>query len=292
MRFLNKPANLASLTMLWTLPALAAYLYAAGQLELKKALGHGATTARVTGNSNAALILWTFPLAFVLPGHWHSVGFIAALLSGAFLFTGRIFMVKALDVGDLSLVAPILATKTVMVGLLSWFTNAVAITPSLLGAAALASAGMAVLSRGPVGKTKVRWKAIALSALASLLFALSDVVTQGYAKLLGAGWFLPTMFATVLVLFPFLGRQAPTPLQAKAPLLRGSAIMGFQTSLVILLIGLTGQATLINVIYSTRSIWSVLVEFWAGQGDAREFIAWRMSGALLLTAGVVIALWK
>lgn len=278
--------------MLWTLPAVAAYLYAAGQLELKKALAHGATTSRVTGNSNAALILWTFPLIFFLPGQWNLLGLGAAILSGVFLFSGRIFMVKALYAGDLSLVAPILATKTIIVGLLSWLTNAVNVTPSLLGAAALASAGMAVLSRGPAGQSKARVKAIALAALASLLFALCDVVTQGYAKLLGPGWFLPTMFATVFVLFPFLGSQEPAPTPAKAPLFRGSAIMGFQTSLVILLIGLTGQATFINVIYSTRSIWSVLVEFWAGRGDARQYIAWRLGGALLLTVAVVLALWN
>lgn len=278
--------------MLWGVPAVAAYLYAAGQLELKKALAAGATSPRVTGNSNAALILWAFPLVFVLPGTWSLLGLGAAILSGVFLFTGRIFMVKALDAGDLSLVAPILATKTIMVGLLSLFSATASVTPSLLVAAALASAGMAVSNRGPAGKSRARWMAIGLAALASFLFALSDVVTQGYAKLLGPGWFLPAMFATVFLLFPFLGKQEPAPEPAKLPLLRGSAIMGFQTSLVILLIGLTGQATLINIIYSTRSIWSVLVEVWAGRGDARAFLAWRLSGATLLTAAVVLALWK
>lgn len=82
----------------------------------------------------------------------------------------------------------------------------------------------------------------------------------------------------------------PLPPAGRTPLLRGSAIMGFQTSMVVVAIGLTGQATLVNILYSTRSLWSVLVEWAAGRGRARQELPWRLAGAVCLTAAVILAL--
>ncbi len=273
-------------------PAIAAFLYAAGQLDLKKALNAGAAQNRVTANSNTALILWSLPLAFILPGQWNSSGILAAILAGAFLFTGRIFMIKALYYGDLSLVAPLLATKTILVGLISLLTGSGAVTRSILVAALLTSVGVALLGHGPRHQARLRWKSLGLAALASIFFALTDVTVQSYAKRLGPGWFLPTMFGTVFLLSPLLGHRAATPPPAKTPLLRGSAIMGFQTSLVIFIISITGQATLVNIIYSTRSLWSVLVDAFTGRSEVKAELGWRLSGAIILTLAVMIVLWK
>jgi drug/metabolite transporter (DMT)-like permease len=278
--------------MIWALPALTAYLYAAGQLDLKKALAQGTARSRVTGVTNIALILWAIPLAFLFPGQWSSAGLGGAVLAGSFLFVGRIIMVRALDMGDLSLVAPILATKTILVALFTWLSGTGTITPQVLAAAALASIGMGLLGYGPSRQFKARWNAVSWALLASVFFALADVSTQAFAKLLGVGWFLPAMFGTVYLLFPFLGRQPPAPPEARKNLTRGSVIMGFQTALVVFLIAITGQATLVNIIYSTRSLWSVLVESIEGRGDARAMLGWRLSGATLLTAAVVLALQK
>jgi hypothetical protein len=61
---------------------------------------------------------------------------------------------------------------------------------------------------------------------------------------------------------------------------------------VILLIGLFGEATLINILYATRTIWSVGVDAWKGEGNAREFWLARLAGALLLMGAIVLALVK
>ena len=72
----------------------------------------------------------------------------------------------------------------------------------------------------------------------------------------------------------------------------GSAIIGFQAPLVIMLIGLFGQATLINILYATRTLWSVAVDAWRGEGNARQYWITRLGGAVLLLGAIVLALLK
>jgi uncharacterized membrane protein YdcZ (DUF606 family) len=72
----------------------------------------------------------------------------------------------------------------------------------------------------------------------------------------------------------------------------GGGIIGFQAPLVIMLIGFTGQATLINILYASRTIWSVLVDAVKGEGNAREFWIARLGGALLLLTAIILALLK
>jgi uncharacterized membrane protein YdcZ (DUF606 family) len=71
----------------------------------------------------------------------------------------------------------------------------------------------------------------------------------------------------------------------------GSVIMGFQTTLVILLIGLTGQAVLINIIYASRAIWTVVVDRYFGRGEGvAAFFKWRLLGAALLVFSIVLVI--
>lgn len=271
------------------LPALAAGLYAFGSLGLKQAMERGATAARVTAVSNLVMALWSLPLIFFLPGQSDAKGWMAAILAGACLFFGRLVMVRALQAGDLSLVAPMLATKTILVGVFSLLSQSGEITGQLLLAAALASAGVALLQRGPVEHKERRFRAASMAASASILFAMTDVIVQGNAKLLGIGWFQPAMFLTIALLVPLLGRLQPAPADAVKPMRWGSCIMGFQTSLAILIIGLTGQATLVNIIYSSRSLWSVVVDWFAGNRGIKGYFLSRLFGALCLTLAVILA---
>jgi uncharacterized membrane protein YdcZ (DUF606 family) len=69
----------------------------------------------------------------------------------------------------------------------------------------------------------------------------------------------------------------------------GALIMGFQTTLMIFLISLTGQAVLINIIYASRAIWTVVVDRVFGRGDAvAAFFKWRLLGAALLVCSIII----
>ena len=273
----------------------AALLYALGYLELKASIHHGATSKRVNIFSNYAMAAWSMPLAFlafILPTHPNWPAAFAAIGAGVSLFIGRICTVKALAKADLSISAPLLGMKTVLVALFSILLLHAPVGWHLMSAAVLTVAALTLLQIGPGHNKHHRRAAVGWAMGASILFALVDVLTQGYARTSGVAFFQPVMFVVLAAMTPLLGSTPPAPAVAKKRLLIGSAVIGFQAPLVIMLIGLFGQATLINILYATRTIWSVAVDAWKGEGNAREYWVTRLSGAVLLLAAIVLAILK
>jgi drug/metabolite transporter (DMT)-like permease len=273
----------------------AALLYALGYLELKGSIHHGATSKRVNIFSNYAMAAWSMPLAFlafILPTHPNWPAASAAIGAGVSLFIGRICTVKALAKADLSISAPLLGTKTVLVAILSILLLHSPVGWKLMTAAAFTVVALTLLQIGPDHNKHHRRAAVGWAMGASILFALVDVLTQGYARTSGVAFFQPVMFVVLAAMTPLLGSTPPAPEIAKKRLLIGGAVIGFQAPLVIMLIGLFGQATLINILYATRTIWSVAVDAWKGEGNAREYWIARLGGALLLLAAIVLALVK
>ena len=273
----------------------AAMLYAVGYLELKGSIHHGATSKRVNIFSNYAMAAWSMPLAFLaffLPTHPNLESALAACAAGASLFIGRICTVKALAKADLSISAPLLGTKTILVALFSILLLHTEISWKLILAAAMTAVALTLLQTGPDHNRHHRRAAVGWAMGASLLFALVDVLTQGYARQSGVAFFQPMMFVVLAAMTPLLGSTPPAPPVAKKRLLIGGAVIGFQAPLVIMLIGLFGQATLINILYATRTLWSVAIDAWRGEGNAREYWTARMAGSLLLLGAIVLALVK
>ena len=273
----------------------AALLYALGYLELKGSIHHGATSKRVNIFSNYAMAAWSMPLAFlafILPTHPNWTAACAAIGAGVSLFIGRICTVKALAKADLSISAPLLGTKTVLVALFSILLLHAPVGWHLMTAAVLTVIALTLLQVGPDHNKHHRRAAVGWAMGASILFALVDVLTQGYARTSGVAFFQPVMFVVLAAMTPLLGSTPPAPEPAKKRLLIGGAVIGFQAPLVIMLIGIFGQATLINILYATRTIWSVGVDAWKGEGNAREYWVARLSGSLLLLGAIILALVK
>ena len=109
------------------------------------------------------------------------------------------------------------------------------------------------------------------------------------------------MFSTLALLTPLLflpklprpnSLHALLPHPSRTSTMAGSAVIGFQTSLVILVIGIFGHATATNVVYAARGLWAVLLEGAAGGGAAandRRILILRLTGAALLLAAVALA---
>ena len=289
------------------LPLLASLLYAVGSWGLKLGLRRGARPSMVTALSNLSMAGWSAPLIFFFPGQPNASGFWGAILAGTALFLGRICAIRALSHGDLSHATPLLGTKTVFVAVLTSFFLDDPITPGLMAGAVLTSLAVTLLSITPTPMAKSWWprkfnRATTFWALlAAFFFALTDIVVQKFARLLGVGWFQPLMFFTLALLTPllFISRlRHPSSLQALLPAssrpstIGGSAVIGFQTSLVILVIGIFGHATATNVVYAARGLWAVLLEGAAGGGAAandRRILILRLTGAALLLAAVALA---
>ncbi len=289
------------------LPLLASLLYAVGSWGLKLGLRRGARPSMVTALSNLSMAGWSAPLIFFFPGQPNASGFWGAILAGTALFLGRICAIRALSHGDLSHATPLLGTKTVFVAVLTSLFLEDPITPGLMAGAVLTSLAVALLSITPTPRANSGWprkfdRATTFWALlAAFFFALTDIVVQKFARLLGVGWFQPLMFSTLALLTPllFISRlRHPSSLQAFLPAssrpstIGGSAVIGFQTSLVILVIGIFGHATATNVVYAARGLWAVLLEGAAGGGAAandRRILILRLTGAALLLAAVALA---
>ena len=287
------------------IPLLASFLYALGSWGLKLGLRCGAHPRIVTALSNLSMAGWSAPLVFFFPGQPNSPGFWGALLAGTSLFIGRLCAIRALAHGDLSHATPLLGTKTVFVAILTSLFLDEPITSGLMAGAILTSVAVALLSISP--KEKSWWPkrfdriTTGWALLAAFFFALTDITVQKFARSLGIGWFQPLMFATLVLLTPLLFLPEFRQLRPSSPLLPpasrmgsfvGSAVIGFQTSLVILVIGLFGHATATNVIYAARGLWAVLLEGAAGGGTAsgdRRVLALRLTGATLLLAAVALA---
>ena len=289
------------------LPLLASLLYAVGSWGLKLGLRRGARPGIVTALSNLSMAGWSAPLIFFFPGQPNASGFWGAILAGTALFVGRTCAIRALSHGDLSHATPLLGTKTVFVAVLTSFFLEDPITPGLMAGAVLTSLAITLLSITPTPSAKSWWpgkfdRATTLWALlAAFFFALTDIVVQKFARLLGVGWFQPLMFSTLALLTPLLflpKLPRPNSLHTLLPppsrpgILAGSAVIGFQTSLVILVIGIFGHATATNVVYAARGLWAVLLEGAAGGGAAandRRILILRLTGAALLLAAVALA---
>jgi drug/metabolite transporter (DMT)-like permease len=289
------------------LPLLASFLYSVGSWSLKLGLRRGANSRIVTALSNLAMAGWSAPLIFFFSGQPHDHGFLAAGMAGLALFLGRVCAIRALARGDLSHATPILGTKTVFVAILTALFLDEKITVGLMGGAVLTSLAVALLSFTPLphgstpsfaktGRSTTLW-----ALLAAFFFAVTDIIVQKYARLIGVGWFQPVMFSTLAALTPLLFlpniRKTKSPLPSlpstsRWPVLLGSGVIGFQTSMVILVIGIFGHATATNVVYATRGLWAVLLEGAAGGGAAaidRRILTIRLAGAALLLAAVALA---
>ncbi|MEM8867689.1 MAG: hypothetical protein AAGC73_05430 [Verrucomicrobiota bacterium] len=271
----------------------AASLYAAGSLQIKRSLNLGASKRRAIAVTNIAMALWAVPLFFVSRGDFDLNAWLTAVLAGVALFLGRIFSVKALDVGDLSIVGPLLGLKTLLVAVFSFATGQAEMTTWLWLAAIAATAGVILIQRGPRKFSKNRRLAGYYAAAASILFAVCDILVVEARGQLGIGWLSPTLFLTVALLVPFLGRHQAAPKLAAKPMYLGAVIMGFQTSLVIFLIGITGQAVLINIVYSSRALWTVVVDRFFGRGEeVAALFKRRLLGAALLVAAIIIVIFQ
>ncbi len=271
----------------------AASLYAAGSLQIKRSLNLGVSNCRAIAITNIAMALWTLPLFFLARGDFELGAWFITILAGVALFIGRIFSVKALEIGDLSIVGPLLGMKTLLVAIFSFVTGQAELTLGLWVAAVIATVGVVLIQRGPKQFSKNRLIASYYAGGASVLFAGCDILVVEARGQLGIGWLSPTLFMTVALLVPLLGKHLPPPEGAKKAVYLGSAIMGFQTSLVIFLIGITGQAVLINIVYSSRALWTVVVDRFYGRGeDVAAFFKWRLAGAAMLVTAIGIVVFQ
>ena len=284
------------------LPLLAALVYVTGALLLRRAAQGGADAWRMAWAANflsAALFapLLLFGGTLLPPAQWWKPAVVALLF-----LLGQVFTFRALQTGDVSVATPVLGVKIILVALLTTVLLRDALTPALWAAAALSSAAVALLNFTRAGAHHHVGRTIVLSGLAAASYALFDVLVQKWSPAWGVGRFLPVMMGFVAA-YSLLLRFAPgtsgraTPRAALPWMLPGALCLAAQGVMFVSAIALYGQATVANVLYSSRGLWSVLavwlVGHWFGNRErhlGRRILALRLCGATLLTLAVLLVL--
>lgn len=310
------PAPLVSIL----LPLASGAGYVVAVLLIKRASAHGVGLWRTAFVSNVAMGLCFAPLWF-LGGRdisWFELW--QPAVGGALFLAGQVFTFMALA-GDVSLATPVLGLKIVFVAAASSLLVAEPVRPSWWIAAALSTAAIALLqatprsaaapapvlarprsaSAAPAGQHPRR--TIVCAALAAACFAITDVLVQRFAPGWGSGRYLPCMFGFLVVfslgLIPFF--SAPLrriPRVAWRWLGPGAVILALQAAGMAYTLGAYGRATVVNILYSTRGLWSVLaiglLGAWLGtdseQKLPRPVFRRRLLGAGLMFAAIALVI--
>lgn len=281
------------------LAALAAIGYAVAVVFTKLALTRGAGILRISFLINLAFL----PIfATLLTRHqgalpWNVL--YLPVLTGALFFLGQVFTFSAIRMGDVSLQTPMMGTKAVFAVLIAVACGTERISPSLILAAVVAMLGVGLLGFSGHPTEKVRLS-ISLALVSSIFFAGTDTLVGLYARDFGVPAFLFITMATnallSFALIPFFKKPLRAIPSAAWPMIIAAClIMGGQALLLNFTLGHYQHVAEINILYSTRGLWSVLFGAIAlrifsdnkGRGQGRSYFL-RFSGALLMCLAIAI----
>lgn len=281
---------------------IAAVLYAAGALIVKRAGDFGIGAWRTAFVSNAVSVVIYVPL-LALGGTWHPALWWQPGIVAICFIAGQWLAFVSLEQGDVSVATPVLGLKILLVAFFVTLLGGETLKPKLWAAAALATLGVALLNRRSgnsphhhVGRT------IATAALAATAFAVFDVLVQKWSPLWGLGRFLPlTIGIAGVISLGFIPRfrepLSALPGAAWRWLLGGTLLIAAQSVIFVSTIAKWGHAAPVNVIYASRGLWSVLLVWLCGhwvkcreQHLGGRVLAWRLAGAVLMMSAIVLVL--
>lgn len=283
------------------LPLLSGVIFVIAALFLKRASELGANVWQVTCICNFVTALVFIPVTFlggkIDPLHlmWQPA------IVGLLFLAGQILTFFALRIGDVSITTPVLGIKIVLVAFLTTMILGERVSLPNWISAGLASLSIALLNRSDAHSKGKTGLTILAAGGAAAVYALFDVLVQKWAPTWGAGRFLPVAMGIVgvgsLGLLPFAKSDRKTEGDPMRPLLAGAGCLGVQAILFISTIAVYGRATSANVLYSSRGLWSVLAVWLIGhwfkskeQHLPRRILAWRVSGATLMLAAIILVL--
>ena len=309
-RFARRDAPVVSSGVL-LLPLSAAFGYACGAIAVKRSLGAGLSGGLVNFVCNVVLAL-LFQIFWFFPGGQMGIfSYFAPVACGILFFLGQIATFRAIAAGDVSVDTPLLGTKVILVALFSVVLIGRALPASWWIASLLASIGIGMISYAPAGHHGRLAVTVGWSLGAASLFAMTDVLVQRWVPLIGYTRFAPVMFGVTglcsMFYLPSLLKQmrhakesfgeARFSIAGMRWLLAGALLLGLQALGMYSSIGLYGSATMTNILYGSRCLWSVLLVWIFGSlagasplAHHSRVMGWRFAGALLLFTAMALVL--
>ena len=284
------------------LPAVAAAVYGVATLCHKRGYAQGAGVQQSFHWANLIGMPVFAPLFFLSPRDPAAVEWWRPAVVSAMLYCGNLCTFAAVRRGDVSLVTPVLGTKVVFVALGVLALSGQSLSAGLWAAAGLATLGILVMSRSDLRPGSANGTAIGLCLLAALFFGLTDVFIAEWVPRYGGNTFLASipefigLFSLVAILRPGGVSMRLTEVSRKW-VLTGGALLMMQSLAMGLALAFFHDPTGVNILYSTRGLWSVLLVWgvgrWFGNREretaGRTAMWWRLGGTLIITAGVVLA---
>ncbi len=223
-----------------------------------------------------------------------------AIIGGLFL-AGQLFTFLAVDRGDVSIAAPVLGVKVLIVPASAPFFVDEQLSAKVWIAAAIAMVGIGfVQSRDAAIQRSRILASVGFALLAACSMTLFDLLIQRWAPAWGAGFFLPIAFAFAAVFSLAFARLADRPHELQKDVIRplaiGAILMAVQAIGMTVTLGLFGDATRVNIVYSLRGLWGVLLTWILAQRLAdlgsmagHRTMTMRLIGAVLIGISVVIS---
>jgi drug/metabolite transporter (DMT)-like permease len=284
------------------LPFCSSVLVVLGLLCLKRAQERGVSTW-----TSIILVCWSsacvFPVLSLMGGTMQPAVMVwQPAIIGALFLAGQWFTFLAVARGDVSIAAPVLGVKVLIVPAASRFLVDEALLTRVWIAAAIAVAGIAFVQTRDATVDRSRILAsVSYALLAACTMTLFDLLIQRWAPDWGAGYFLPIAFACAalysLAFVPLADRPADLRrLGVIRPLAVGALLMTVQAIGMTLTLGLFGDATRVNIVYSLRGLWGVLLTWMlarqvnvSGLGPSHRTMVMRLIGAVLIGVSVLIS---
>lgn len=286
------------------LPLIAAFVYTIAAMLFKKVLDHGANLWYINFLSNIITCLFMLPVYFL--GHRTAgpIPYLPALVISVFFIAGQAFSLFALKCGDVSVATPLLGTKVLMVALFTIILLKIPV-PLLWWVASFLAVVALLLLRGKDDKSKKSFlPTVIFSLLCALGFALSDIYIQKWAPVYGPDRLVFIVFIMIAVLsFGFIPLLRKTKLLFEFPVSFWLALsiicIALQSVLVAIALSRFGNATAVNIAFSSRGMWSVLLIWLFGSliGNnehmlGRKIFWQRLAGSACILLAIILVMVK
>ena len=283
------------------LPLLASILFVCGLLLIKRAGAAGAGTATTLFLTNECSAV-VFSLLWLLggPGQPWTLLWQPAVIAVLYV-SGLVFTFLAIERGDVSIATPVFGVKVILVPLLLTTVGGARLPVEVWYAAALATAGIALIQWTGRGQSHHVVLTILLAVSAAASYATFDVLVQRWSPAWGTGRFLPIVYWFVgllsLGMLPWVQWSKITDRRASRFLIPGAALISLQALCIVVTLSMFGDAARVNVVYALRGLWSVglawiTATIWGGAESelGRSTMLTRLAGAGVLTIAVALAI--
>jgi len=285
------------------LALLAAVLYAVGALLIKRAGAFGVGVWRTAFVCNVLTALLFLPL-LTWGGTVHFELWWQPVVVALCFIVGQWFTFLSLEHGDVSVATPVLGLKILLVGAFLAVFGVQSLSGKLWFAALLATGGIVLLNRSGSSATARHHvtRTIITAGGAATMYALFDVLVRLWSPVWGSGRFLPITFSIAgLLSFAFIPRfSAPlfTLTRPAWPWLLGGALgIASQSLIFVSVVATWRKPAEANVVFSSRGLWSILLVWAIGarlQNQEAHLgsrtLAWRLAGAALMMAAILLVL--